>query len=76
MMCWQIFLAKIAELSYQESLRVIDQIIESLSPNIRKKNVQIKEILYIKISHSITVRFQTCLNLIKHLADEIETLGG
>jgi hypothetical protein len=36
---WQIFLVKIAELSYQESLRVIDQIIESLSPNVHKKNV-------------------------------------
>ena len=39
------FLARMAEKLYQEYLQVIDQIIESLSPNVRRKTVRIKEIL-------------------------------
>jgi hypothetical protein len=35
------FLARMAEKLYQESLQVIDQIIESLSLNVRRKTVQI-----------------------------------
>ena len=36
------FLARMAEKLYQESLQVIDQIIESLVPNVRRKTVRIK----------------------------------
>ena len=52
----------------------VDQIIESLSPNVRKKAVQIREILDREISQSAAIRLQICLNLIKHLDDEIEVL--
>uniref|UniRef100_Q46CM6 Transposase n=1 Tax=Methanosarcina barkeri (strain Fusaro / DSM 804) TaxID=269797 RepID=Q46CM6_METBF len=52
----------------------VDQIIESLSPNVRKKTAQIREILDREISQSAAIRLQICLNLIKHLDDEIETL--
>ena len=66
-----------AEKFYQESLRVASRSDNrSLSPNVRIKSIQIKEILDIGISHSITVRFHKFLNFIKHLADEIETLDG
>ena len=39
------FLARMAEKLYQEYLQVIDQIIENLLPNVRRKTVRIKEIL-------------------------------
>ena len=42
----------------------VDQIIESLSPNVRKKGVQIREILDREISQSAAIRLQICLNLI------------
>jgi len=39
------FLARMAEKLYQEYLQVIDQIIESLLPNVSRKTVRIKGIL-------------------------------
>jgi transposase len=51
-----------------------DQIIESLSPNVRKKGILIREILDREISQSAAVRLQVCLNLIKHLDDEVKSL--
>ena len=51
-----------------------DQIIESLSPNVRKKGILIREILDREISQSVAVRLQVCLDLIKHLDDEVKSL--
>ena len=51
-----------------------DQIIESLSPNVRKKGILIREILDREISQSAAVRLQVCLDLIKHLDDEVKSL--
>ncbi len=63
-----------AILSGISSGKSVDQIIASLSPNIRKKSDQIREILDREISQSAVFRLQICLKLIKHLDDEIETL--
>jgi transposase len=52
----------------------VDQIIASLSPNVRKKAAQIREILDREISQSAAFRLQICLKLIKSLDDEIEAL--
>src|SRR5690606_714127 len=52
----------------------VDQIIASLTPNVRKKAGQIREILDREISQSAALRLQICLDLIKNLDDEIETL--
>jgi transposase len=54
--------------------KTVDQIIASLSPNVRKKSDQIREILDKEISQSAALRLQICLKLIKHLDDEIEAL--
>src|SRR5665811_147207 len=54
--------------------RQTDQIIESLSPNVRKKGILIREILDREISQSAAVRLQVCLDLIKHLDDEVKFL--
>ncbi len=64
----------IAVLSGISSGKTVDQVIESLSPNVRKKSVQIREILDREISPSAAFRLQICLKLIKHLDDEIEAL--
>ncbi|HWR24729.1 MAG TPA: IS110 family transposase [Methanosarcina sp.] len=63
-----------AILSGISSGKTVDQIIESLSPNVRKKSSLIREILDREISQSAAIRLQICLNLIKHLDDEIELL--
>jgi transposase len=52
----------------------VDQIMESLSPTIRKKCDQIRAILDKEISQSSAFRLQICLKLIKHLDNEIEAL--
>ena len=52
----------------------IDEIIECLSPYVRKKSSQIREILNKKISQSAVFRLQICLELIKYLDVEIESL--
>ncbi len=52
----------------------VDQIIASLSPNVRKKAAQIREILDREISQSAAFRLQICLKLIKSLDDELEAL--
>ncbi len=64
----------IAILAGISSGKNVDQIIGSLSPNVRKKSVQIREILDREISQSAAIRLQICLNLIKHLDDEIAVL--
>jgi transposase len=61
-------------LSGISSGKTVDQIIASLSPNVRKKSDQIREILDREISQSATFRLQICLKLIKSLDDEIEAL--
>lgn len=61
-------------LSGISSGKSVDQIIESLSPNVRKKSSQIREILDREISQSAAIRLQMCLNLINQLDDEIELL--
>ena len=61
-------------LSGISSGKTIDQIMESLAPNVRKKSVQIREILDREISPSAAFRLQICLKLIKHLDDEIDIL--
>jgi transposase len=61
-------------LSGISSGKTIDQIMESLAPNVRKKSVQIREILDREISPSAAFRLQICLKLIKHLDDEIDML--
>jgi transposase len=53
----------------------VDQILENLSPTVRKKRDQIRNILDKEISQSAAFRLQICLKLIKHLDDEIESLG-
>jgi transposase len=63
-----------AILSGISSGKTVDQIIESLSPNVRKKGSQIREILDREISQSAAIRLQICLNLIKHFDDEIKLL--
>ena len=63
-----------AILSGISSGKTVDQIIESLSPNVRKKSAQIREILDREISQSAAIRLQICLNLIKHFDDEIKLL--
>lgn len=52
----------------------IDEIIGCLSPYVRKKSSQIREILNKEISQSAIFRLQICLKLIKYLDDEIESL--
>ncbi len=52
----------------------VGQIIASLSPNVRKKAAQIREILDREISQSAAFRLQICLKLIKSLDDELEAL--
>lgn len=52
----------------------VNQILGNLSPTIRKKHNQIKEILDREISQSSVYRLQICLQLIKSLDDEIEAL--
>ena len=54
--------------------KTVDEIIESLSPNVRKKSDQIRAVLNREISQSAAFRLQMCLKLIKHLDDEIESL--
>ena len=61
-------------LSGISSGKTVDQIIASLSPNVRKKSEQIRELLNREISQSAALRLQICLKLIKHLDDEIEAL--
>jgi transposase len=63
-----------AILSGISSGKNVDQIIESLSSNVRKKAVQIREVLDREISRGAAIRLQICLNLIKHLDEEIEIL--
>jgi len=54
--------------------KTVDEIIESLSPNVRKKSDQIRAVLNREISQSAAFRLQMCLKLIKHLDDEVESL--
>lgn len=61
-------------LSGISSGKSVDQIIASLSPNVRKKSDQIREVLNNEISQSAAFRLQICLKLIKSLDDEIEVL--
>ena len=61
-------------LSGISSGKTVDQIIASLSPNVRKKSDQIREILDRKISQSAALRLHICLKLIKSFDDEIEAL--
>ena len=63
-----------AILSGISSGKNVDQIIESLSSNVRKKAVQIREVLDREISQGAAIRLQICLNLIKSLDEEIEIL--
>jgi transposase len=52
----------------------VDQIVDNLSPNVRKKSEQIKEILEREMSQSAAVRLRTCLNLIQHIDEQISNL--
>jgi transposase len=61
-------------LSGISSGKSVDQIMENLSPTIRKKRDQIRNILDREISQSAAFRIQICLKLIKRLDDEIEAL--
>jgi len=61
-------------LSGISSGKSVDQIIASLSPNVRKKAAQIRDILEQEISQSAALRLQICLKLIKSIDDEIEAL--
>ena len=63
-----------AILSGISSGKNVDQIIETLSANVRKKAVQIREILDREISQSAAFRLQICLKIIKLLDDEIGAL--
>jgi len=54
--------------------KTIDEIIENLSPNVRKKSDQIRTVLNREISQSAVFRLQMCLKLITHLDNEIESL--
>ncbi|AKB22738.1 Mobile element protein [Methanosarcina sp. WH1] len=53
----------------------VDQILQNLSPNVRKKSAQIRELLDREISQSAAIRLQICLKLIKNFDDSIEHLG-
>lgn len=61
-------------LSGISSGKTVDQIIGSLSPNVRKKSAQIREILDREISQSTAIRLHICLKLIEQLDNEIKTL--
>ena len=61
-------------LSGISSGKTVDQIIASLSPNVRTKSAQIREGLDKEISQSAAFRLQICLKVIKSLDDEIEAL--
>ena len=61
-------------LSGISSGKTVDQIIASLSPNVRTKSAQIREVLDKEISQSAAFRLQICLKVIKSLDDEIEAL--
>ncbi|AKB34198.1 Mobile element protein [Methanosarcina siciliae HI350] len=63
-----------AILSGISSGKNVDQIMENLSPNVRNKSAQIREILDKEISQSAAFRLNICLKLIKCLDDEIEIL--
>jgi transposase len=63
-----------AILSGISSGKTVDQVIESLSPNVRKKSAQIREILDKEISQGAAIRLQICLKLIEHLDHEIKAL--
>ncbi len=52
----------------------VDQIIESLSPNVRKKSDKIREVLDSEMSLSAAIRIQTCLSLIKNIDEQINIL--
>ena len=52
----------------------VDDIIGSLSPNIRKKSDKIREVLDYKMSLSAAIRIQTCLSLIKNIGEQINIL--
>jgi predicted RNase H-like nuclease (RuvC/YqgF family) len=54
--------------------KTVDQIIESLSPKLRKKNDQIRDILDREISQNTAIRLQICLKLIENLDNEIKSL--
>ena len=64
-----------AILSGISSGKNVDQIIQNLSPNVRKKSAQIRELLDREISQSAAIRLQICLKLIKNFDDSIELLG-
>jgi transposase len=64
----------ISILSGITSGKTVDEIIENLSPNVRKKSAQIRTVLNKEISQSAVFRLQICLKLIKHLDYEIEAL--
>ena len=61
-------------LSGISSGKTVDQILASLSPNVRKKSDQIRGILDREISQSAALRLQICLKLIQYFDDEIEAL--
>ena len=61
-------------LSGISSGKSVDQIMGNLTPTVRKKRDQIREILDKEISQSAAFRLQICLKLIKHLDNEIEAL--
>jgi transposase len=52
----------------------VDQIIESLSPNVRKKSDKIREVLDREMSLSAAIRIQICLSLIKNIDEQINIL--
>jgi transposase len=54
--------------------KTVDEIIENLSPNVRKKSDQIRDILDREISQSVAIRLQLCLRLIDYLDVEIKAL--
>jgi len=63
-----------AILSGITSGKAIDEIIEILSPNVRKKSSQIRDILNKEISQSAVFRLHICLKLINHFDNEIKSL--
>lgn len=52
----------------------VDEIIGSLSPNVRKKSDKIREVLDREMSLSAAIRIQTCLSLIKNIDEQINIL--
>jgi len=52
----------------------LDQIVDKLSSNIRKKSEQIKEVLEREISQSAAIRLRTCLNLIQYIEEQVSNL--